>query len=158
MKKWHFMAALTAVLIFFVIPGFAGGTMWVTSDKARLKSKPKASSTTFSTIPVGTEVSVLESKKRWYRVRTSFGKKGWMYRVNYLTRRPKRKQKNPTTCFRPCRAAASVPMRPRPPEVFAVCPKRLNSTRSSGERRRFIKKPWIRSWPFASRTRKWMSF
>ena len=74
------MAALTAVLIFFVIPGFAGGAMWVTSDKARLKSKPKASSTTFSTIPVGTEVSVLESKKRWYRVRTSSGEKGWMYR------------------------------------------------------------------------------
>ena len=74
------MTALTAVLIFFVIPGFAGGAMWVTSDKARLKSKPKASSTTFSTIPVGTEVSVLESKKRWYRVRTSSGEKGWMYR------------------------------------------------------------------------------
>ena len=80
MKKRHFMAALTAALIFFVIPGFAGGAMWVTSDKARLKSKPKASSTTFSTIPVGTEVSVLESKKRWYRVRTSSGEKGWMYR------------------------------------------------------------------------------
>ena len=80
MKKRHFMTALTAVLIFFVIPVFAGGAMWVTSDKARLKSKPKASSTTFSTIPVGTEVSVLESKKRWYRVRTSSGEKGWMYR------------------------------------------------------------------------------
>ena len=80
MKKWHFMAALTAVLIFFVIPVFAGGAMWVTSDKARLKSKPKASSTTFSTIPVGAEVSVLESRKRWYRVRTSSGEKGWMYR------------------------------------------------------------------------------
>jgi len=80
MKKRHFMTALTAVLIFSVFPVFAGGAMWVTSDKARLKSKPKASSTTFSTIPVGTEVSVLESKKRWYRVRTSSGEKGWVYR------------------------------------------------------------------------------
>ena len=54
--------------------------MWVTSDKARLKSKPKASSTTLSTIPVGAKVSVLKSEKRWYRVRTVSGEKGWMYR------------------------------------------------------------------------------
>jgi len=80
MKKRHFVTALIAVLIFSVIPVFAGSAMWVTSDKARLKSKPKASSTTFSTIPVGTKVSVLESKKRWYRVRISSGEKGWMYR------------------------------------------------------------------------------
>ena len=74
------MTAVTVILFFSVIPAFAGGTMWVTSDKARLKSKPKASSTTFSTIPVGAEVSVLESKNRWYRVRISSGEKGWMYR------------------------------------------------------------------------------
>ena len=80
MKMRHFVTALIAVLIFSVIPVFAGSAMWVTSDKARLKSKPKASSTTVSTIPVGTKVSVLESKKRWYRVRISSGEKGWMYR------------------------------------------------------------------------------
>jgi len=74
------MAVLTAGLIFFVIPVFAGGVMWVTSDKARLKPKPKASSTTLSTVPVGSKVSVLESEKRWYRVRTTSGEKGWMYR------------------------------------------------------------------------------
>ena len=80
MKKRHFITALATVLFFSVIPVFAGDAMWVTSDKARLKSKPKASSTTFSTIPVGAEVSVLESKNRWYRVRISSGEKGWMYR------------------------------------------------------------------------------
>ena len=80
MKKRHFMAALTAVLIFSVIPVFAGGAMWVTSDKARLKSKPKASSMTLSTVSVGSKVSVLESKKRWYHVRIPSGEKGWMYR------------------------------------------------------------------------------
>lgn len=74
------MTALTAVLIFSVLPVFAGGAMWVTSDKARLKSTPKASSNTLATVPVGSKVSVLESKKRWYRVRISSGKKGWMYR------------------------------------------------------------------------------
>lgn len=80
MKKRYFITALAAVLFFSVIPVFAGDTMWVTSDKARLKSKPKASSTTFATVPVGSKVSVLESKKRWYRVRISSGEKGWMYR------------------------------------------------------------------------------
>ena len=80
MKKRHFMTAMTAVLIFCVIPVFAGGAMWVTSDKARLKSKPKASSMTLSTVPVGSKVSVLQSEKRWYRVRISSGEKGWMYR------------------------------------------------------------------------------
>ena len=63
MRKRYFMTALTVVLFFSVIPVFAGGTMWVTSDKARLKSKPKASSTTLSTIPVGAKVSVLKSEK-----------------------------------------------------------------------------------------------
>lgn len=80
MNKRYFITALAAVLIFSVIPVFAGGALWVTSDKARLKSKPKASSTTLSTIPVGDKVSVLESEKRWYRIRTSSGKEGWMYR------------------------------------------------------------------------------
>lgn len=80
MNKRYFMTALAGILIFSVIPVLAGGAMWVTSDKARLKSKPKASSTTLSTIPVGAKVSVLESEKRWYRIRTSSGKKGWMYR------------------------------------------------------------------------------
>ena len=80
MKKRHIVTTLTTVLIFFVIPVFAGGAMWVTSDKARLKSNPKASSTTLSTVPAGSKVTVLESKKRWYRVQVSSGKKGWMYR------------------------------------------------------------------------------
>lgn len=72
--------ALAAVFIFSAITVYAGSAMWVASDKARLKSKPKASSTTLSTIPVGAKVSVLESEKRWYLVRTSSGQKGWIYR------------------------------------------------------------------------------
>ena len=74
------MMALVAVLIFSVIPVLAGGNMWVTSEKARLKSEPKASSATLSTVPVGAKVSVLESENRWYRIRTASGEEGWMYR------------------------------------------------------------------------------
>ena len=80
MKARYLFTFFAAVLCFSQIFAFAGGAMWVTSDKARLKAKPKASSTTLSTVPVGAKVSVLESEKRWYRVRTSSGEKGWMYR------------------------------------------------------------------------------
>ena len=80
MKARHLFTVFAAVLCFSHVSAFAGGTMWVTSDKARLKAKPSASSTTVSTVPVGVKVSVLESEKRWYRVRTSSGEKGWMYR------------------------------------------------------------------------------
>ena len=80
MKTRHLFTIFAAVLCFSHFSAFAGGTMWVSSEKARLKAKPKASSTTLSTVPVGAEVSVLTSEKRWYRVRTASGEKGWMYR------------------------------------------------------------------------------
>lgn len=80
MRKLSFFAALVAVLSLFAISVFAAGTMWVTSEDARLKSEPKASSTTLSTVAPGTKVSVLASEKRWYRIRTDSGKEGWMYR------------------------------------------------------------------------------
>ena len=80
MKKRYLFMGLTVALIFGAVSVFAGGAMWVASDKARLKSKPKASSTTITTISVGAKVSILGSQKRWYRIQTSSGKKGWMYR------------------------------------------------------------------------------
>ena len=80
MKKQHFAAALAAVLVFWSMAVLAGGTMWVASENAKLKSGPKASSKTLSTLAVGTKVSVLESEHKWYRLRTTSGKEGWMYR------------------------------------------------------------------------------
>ena len=80
MKRWYFSPALAAMFIFWGVTVFAGGTMWVASENAKLKSQPKASSKTLTTLPVGTKVSVLESEKRWYRIGTTSGKKGWMYR------------------------------------------------------------------------------
>jgi uncharacterized protein YgiM (DUF1202 family) len=80
MKKRYFSAALTLVFVSWCILSFAGGTMWVTSENAKLKSHPKASSQTLSTLAVGVKVSVLESADRWYRIRTASGKEGWMYR------------------------------------------------------------------------------
>ncbi len=80
MKKLSFFAALTVVLLCCGVWVHAAGTMWVASEDARLKSKPKASSATVSTLAVGTKVSVLSSEKRWYRIRTGSGEEGWMYR------------------------------------------------------------------------------
>ena len=80
MKNWYFSLPLAAMLVFWGIAVSAGGTMWVASENAKLKSQPKASSKTLSTLAVGTKVSVMESEKRWYRIQTTSGKKGWMYR------------------------------------------------------------------------------
>ena len=80
MKARHLFIVITAVFCFSSFSAFAGGAMWVSSDNARLKSEPSASSTTLSTVPVGAKVSVLQSKDRWYRVGTASGENGWMYR------------------------------------------------------------------------------
>ncbi len=80
MKKQYFSATLALALVFWGILAFAGGAMWVASENAKLKSDPKASSQTLSTLAVGVKVSVLKSENRWYRIRTASGKEGWMYR------------------------------------------------------------------------------
>lgn len=59
---------------------FATETLWVTSEKAQLKTDAKASSKTIMIVPIGIEVTVLDSKKRWHRIQIPSGKKGWMYR------------------------------------------------------------------------------
>ena len=55
-------------------------SLWVSSSNAKLKAKRAASSQTIENLPIGTELSVLSYKKRWYQVKTSSGKKGWIYR------------------------------------------------------------------------------
>ncbi len=80
MKRYCFSAFLAATVVFWGMLVLAGGTMWVASENAKLKSEPKASSATLSTLSVGTKVSVLDSNSRWYRIRASNGGEGWMYR------------------------------------------------------------------------------
>jgi uncharacterized protein YgiM (DUF1202 family) len=52
---------------------------WVSSDGTVLKSEASASSADVAPLPVGTELSVLESGGRWLKVRSSNGKEGWVY-------------------------------------------------------------------------------
>lgn len=54
--------------------------LWVSSERAKLKSDKSASSETIATVKLGTEVSVLGSEKRWYKIRVPSGEEGWMYR------------------------------------------------------------------------------
>ena len=59
---------------------FAQDKLWVSSERAKLKADRKASSKTITTMKLGTEVSVLGSEKRWYKIRVPSGEEGWMYR------------------------------------------------------------------------------
>jgi hypothetical protein len=65
----------------------AAGKMWVGSGRAKLKTDKKTSAKTVAVLPVGTEVIVLDSARRWYQVRTPSGKEGWIYRGK-LTKSP----------------------------------------------------------------------
>ncbi|MCG6878198.1 MAG: SH3 domain-containing protein [Deltaproteobacteria bacterium] len=80
MKKCCFSVVVAAMSFFFVISAYAGSAMWVASENAKLKSAPKASSSTVSTLAVGIKISVLKTENRWYRIRAPSGEEGWMYR------------------------------------------------------------------------------
>jgi uncharacterized protein YgiM (DUF1202 family) len=80
MKTRYLMAIFFALVCLSGSVTFAAETLWVTSEKAQLKTDAKASSKTIMTVPIGVEVTVLGSKKRWHRIQIPSGKKGWMYR------------------------------------------------------------------------------
>ncbi len=55
-------------------------TIWVASDKAKLKTDVKASSATIAELSKGTPLSVLAYQEKWYQVKLPDGKTGWIYR------------------------------------------------------------------------------
>ncbi len=69
-----------AFLCLFFSIVFAQESQWVTSEGAKLKTDHKASSKTITTLPIGTEVTVLDSEKRWRYIRTPSDQEGWIYR------------------------------------------------------------------------------
>jgi hypothetical protein len=74
------MAVLTAFLCLSFSMVFARESQWVASEGARLKADHTASSETIATLPIGTEVTVLDSEKRWRYIRTPSELEGWIYR------------------------------------------------------------------------------
>ncbi len=53
---------------------------WVAADGAALKASADAGSQTTAELAKGTELSVLESDKKWLRVKTAQDQEGWIYR------------------------------------------------------------------------------
>ena len=72
-----FFAVLALLLI--ASTAMAAEKRWVSSEGTTLKSDASASSDTVADVPVGTEVSVVDSGGRWLKVRTVAGKEGWVY-------------------------------------------------------------------------------
>jgi len=80
MKTRHILGILMAILCLSISTAFARETQWVTSEGAKLKTDHRASSETIATLPIGTEVTVLDSEKRWRYIRTPSEQEGWIYR------------------------------------------------------------------------------
>ncbi len=55
-------------------------TLWVSSTGAKLKAETRATSATVAEPPLGTELTVLETQDKWYRVSVPGGATGWIYR------------------------------------------------------------------------------
>jgi hypothetical protein len=80
MKTKHILGAFAAFLCFFISTAFAADSQWVASEGAKLKRDHAASSETIATLPIGTEVTVLNSEKSWRYIRTPSEQEGWIYR------------------------------------------------------------------------------
>lgn len=68
-----------ALLLLLAIAALAEEKRWVSSEGTTLKAEASATSENVADLPVGAEVTVVESGGRWLKVRTSAGKEGWVY-------------------------------------------------------------------------------
>lgn len=96
MKRLNLIWIIVVCLGFSFSVVFAQNKMWVTSGQAKLKTDKNASSKTIATLPMGTEVTVLASEKKWYRVRAASGEEGWMYQGLLSKSPPEQKAQNET--------------------------------------------------------------
>lgn len=67
------------LLIFAATAALAEEKRWVASEGATLKQEASVSSPDLAPLPVGTELSLIESGGRWLKVKTANGKEGWVY-------------------------------------------------------------------------------
>jgi uncharacterized protein YgiM (DUF1202 family) len=73
------VTTLALMLILAGTASLAEEKRWVSSDGTTLKSEASISSEDVAPLPVGTELSVIESGGRWIKVRSANGKEGWVY-------------------------------------------------------------------------------
>jgi hypothetical protein len=73
---------VTALVLLLALAGtmaMAEEKRWVSSDGTTLKTEASISSADVASLPVGTELSVIEAGGRWIKVKTANGKEGWVY-------------------------------------------------------------------------------
>jgi uncharacterized protein YgiM (DUF1202 family) len=73
------VVSMLALLLALATASFAEEKRWVSSDGTTLKSEASISSADLAPLPVGMELSLLESGGRWLKVRAADGKEGWVY-------------------------------------------------------------------------------
>ena len=99
MKTRYVLGLLTAFLCLSFSIVFALESQWVASEGAKLKTKHKASSKTITTLPIGTEVTVLDSEKRWRYIRTPSEQEGWIYRGRLSDSPPEKEEEGTENLF-----------------------------------------------------------
>jgi len=77
-RRWITVAAVLLALAPLGGP-WAQSKLWVASTGAKLKGAAKASAATVGEVPVGAELTVVESDGKWYHVTTAGGLDGWIY-------------------------------------------------------------------------------
>ena len=78
MRMTRSMVVVLALLL-AAVTALAEGKRWVSSEGTTLKAEASATSDNVADVPVGTEVTVIESGGRWLKVGTAAGKEGWVY-------------------------------------------------------------------------------
>ncbi len=85
-----FACSALCILVFTFSHALAQEKMWVSSDTAKLKAGKTSSSETIATLPFGKELHVIAHEKRWYKVFTSSGETGWIYRGKVSNTEPEK--------------------------------------------------------------------
>ena len=73
------VSTLVLLLALASTAALAAEKRWVSSDGTTLKKEASISSEDVAQLPVGSELSVLESGGRWIRVQAADGREGWVY-------------------------------------------------------------------------------
>ena len=143
MKTRHILGVLAVFLCLSLSTAFARESQWVASEGAKLKKDHAASSETIATLPIGTEVTVLNSEKSWRHIRTPSEQEGWIYRGRLSDSPPERKRRGRKIFSVPSREAKSVRTRQTRGGVYGVSQRKLKNTPRKRGHLFHTKKPWI---------------
>jgi uncharacterized protein YgiM (DUF1202 family) len=84
-REWAWAVAVVALWCGL---SHAQEKVWVTSAGAKVMSEAAATAKAVETVPVGTELTVLSTKDKWFQVSLPSGEKGWIFRGKVSTSPP----------------------------------------------------------------------